>query len=616
MTSDQPRPEGGDVDHGTVDFRALFEALPTAFLVMTPDLVMVEANAAYLAVVGRTREEIVGRPVFEVFPPTADLVGPDGRNPIQATYERVRDTGLVVPMPIQEYAITDPATGEVAPRHWSLISAPVLDADGRVVLVLQRTEDVTDYVRERDELRSADGGGWRRRAEEVQADLYLRLQELQAAQAARDVAARRLARLAEVALALTAAQTVEDLERIVIDGGLAGLGVDGGAVVSESASGGWRITVSAALGDQVQLAYGELPYDSPLPACATARTGRRLLLPTRASGLAFHPAMEQVYADTRREGWAFLPLAGPHEVLGALALSWPEEHVCAPDELELLDTFAAQCAQALQRIRATESERRSARAARRMSEALQRSLLTQPTIAASLEVAVRYRPAAQEAQVGGDWYDAFTTAAGATLLVVGDVSGHDRTAAATMGQVRNLLRGAAYDSDDSPGVLLTRLDAALAGLQLESLATAVVARLEQGPTDRERGVRRLRWSNAGHPPPMLRRPDGEVEVLGGEHDLLLGVDPGTPRGEHLVELPAGSTLLLYTDGLVERRAASLGEGIAGLAKAFEVEGWRDPEVLADLLLATVSPEAVDDVALLALRCTDPGDAPDRRRAPS
>lgn len=606
-----PKPQTGPV---TLDFEALFGALPTAYLVMSPDLVIAEANDAYLALVGRTREEILGRPVFEAFPPPADALDADGRNPVQLSFERARDTGTVDPMPLAKYDITDPATGTTVERWWSLISAPVLDADGATVLVLQRTEDVTDYVRERREqaARHDADEAWRARAEAVEADLFARAQELAAAQDARDVASRRLASLGEVALQLTAAGTVEDLERIVVGRGLQVLGADAGAIVSSHDDGGWRSTLNPALGARAQVTYGALPYDSPLPGPHVARTGQRVLLPTVASGLAFDEAvgasessMADVYRDTGRLGWAFLPLLGREECLGALAVSWVEEHPLRPDEVELLDGFAAQCAQALQRIRATEAERRSATAARRMSEALQRSLLTQPPLPGPLEVAVRYQPAAQEAQVGGDWHDAFRTAAGSTLLVVGDVTGHDRAAAATMGQVRSLLRGAAYDSDDSPGVLLSRLDAALAGLQVGSLATAVLARVEDGSEAPVPGgaaaPHRLRWSNAGHLPPLLRRPDGEVDVLDGEPDLLLGLDPWTPRGERVADLLVGSTVLLYTDGLVERRTASLDEGVAGLAKVFAVEGWRTPEVLCDLLLATVGPEAEDDVALLVLR---------------
>jgi PAS domain S-box-containing protein len=601
MSSRAPREAG----RSTVDFEKLFADLPTAYLVMTPDLVIVEANRAYLQTLGRTREELVGRPVFEAFPPTPDALDEHGRNPLQTSFERARDTGEPDPMPLYEYGVLDPVTGEVAQRYWSLISAPVLGEDGRALLVLQRVEDVTDYVREREALQDevAREQVGHRRVEAVEADLFARVQELHAAQQARDVAARRLASLADVALELTAVESVEELERTVV-AGLSVLGADGGALVSpaDDEGGGWRITVSASLGERAQLDYSEAPHDSPLPACRSARTGQRVLLPTQEAGLALTPVMAEVYGATGRSAWACLPLVVRGERLGCLAPAWTEERGFRPDELELMDGFAAQCAQTLQRIRATAAQRRASLAAQRMSEALQRSLLTQPPPSPGLEIAVRYQPAAQEAQVGGDWHDAFVTAAGATILVVGDVSGHDRDAAAQMGQVRNLLRGLAYDSDDSPAVLLTRLDAALAGLHLETLATAVLARVEQGQTDRARGVRRLRWSNAGHPPPLLRRPDGSVVVLEAESDLLLGLDPTTPRAERVVELATGATLLLFTDGLVERRGTSLDDGIAHVAQELARHGALPPEDLCDHLLADPHLDGgEDDIALLVLR---------------
>jgi serine phosphatase RsbU (regulator of sigma subunit) len=237
-----------------------------------------------------------------------------------------------------------------------------------------------------------------------------------------------------------------------------------------------------------------------------------------------------------------------------------------------------------------------------MAESLQRSLLTQPSAAPGVQTAVRYQPAVHEAQVGGDWYDALVTREGATLLVVGDIAGHDQDAAAAMGQVRNLLRGIAYDSSDNPAVLLTRLDAALRGLELNTFATAVLARLEQTSTDSRQGVWRLRWSNAGHLPPLLRQPDGTVRVLATDPDLLLGFDPSTSRGEHLLELVEGSTLVMYTDGLVERRDASLDDGIARLAAVLSAQGGETPEIVADRLLDAMDAAGnEDDTALLVMR---------------
>lgn len=591
-----------------IDFQLLFGALPTAFLVMDPGLVIVDANDAYLELLARRRDDLVGRPVFEAFPPPPDALDQDGRNPIRVSLERARDTGQLDPMPIAKYDVFDAATGTFGERYWSLISAPVLDADGRTALVLQRVEDVTAYVRERAAQQSGpplrwDGG---RALQAVEADLYARVQELAAAQEARDTAARRLSSLAEVALQLTTAETVEDLERIVVSRGLAVLGADGGGIISPDGRGGWRATLSAALGEHVQLGYGNVPYDSPLPAPWVARTGQELLLPTEKSGLAFDDSMIDVYADIGRYGWAFLPLTVSEVCVGSLAVAWADEHPFATDELELLRVFAAQCAQVLVRIRATAAQRAAAVAAQVMSTTLQRSLLRQPPTPAALQLAVRYQPASQGAHVGGDWYDAFVTTGGATMLVVGDVTGHDVEAAATMGQLRNLLRGMAYDSDDSPAALLGRLDAAMDGLHVGTLATAVLGRVELSGTA-ERPTWRLRWSSAGHLPPLLRRPDGTVEILDGRPELLLGLDPDAARSERVADLEAGSTVLLYSDGLVETRTADLDHGIARLADALGRHGDLAPEELCDCLLADVAPGANDDdIALLALRPgTDP-----------
>jgi PAS domain S-box-containing protein len=588
-----------------IDYGRLFRTLPTPYMVMTRDLVLVEANDAYLANVGRTREEIVGRPVFEAFPPSPEALDETGTSHVQRSFERARDTGRPDTMPIQRYDIVDPTHGGLVERFWSLISVPVLDDDGRTQLVVQRAEDITDFVRERQRI-EADrerGREWRRKVEEVEADLYARAQEVQAALAQKDLAARQLASLAHVALLLTAADTVEDLEQIVISNGLKVLGADGGAVLSPHPDGGWRLSMNAGLPEGAALEEGHLPADSPLPACWTARTGQRLILPTRAAGLAFHESMEAVYQDTQRLGWAFMPLRVRDQLIGSLAVAWVDEHVPAPEELELLDGFAAQLAQALQRIRATEAQRAAIEEAQQFSEILQRSLLSRPARADGLDVAVRYQPAAAKAQIGGDWYDAFVTADGSTAVVVGDVNGHDQSAAALMGQVRNLLRGLAYDSELGPAEVLTRLDAAMQGLGLDTLATAVLARVEDC-VDAEGHRRRLRWSNAGHPPPVLRTPDGAVHVLDAEtsSELLLGLDAAVTRTDRLTDLPPGSALVLYTDGLVERRSAGLDDGIARLVEMLRLAGTSTADDIAENILRELGPTSrEDDVALLVLR---------------
>nr|WP_276610847.1 SpoIIE family protein phosphatase [Kineococcus siccus] len=577
--------------------------MPTAYLVMDSGLLVVHANPAYLGMVGRRLADIVGRPVFEVFPPSPVTLAADGANPVETSFRRALATGEPDAMALQKYDLADAETGKVAERWWSFVSAPVLDAAGRTVLLVQRVEDVTDFVREREGLLAGvdRDAAWQERAQQVEVELFQRAQELHVTQEARDLAARRVTGLAAAALALTSAETVEDLERIVVGRTPALLGSDGGAVISRDDDGGWRVSVSESLGEHVQLTYGHLPHDSPMPGARAAVTGQRVLLPTVASGLAFTGQMAGVYAATHRRAWAFLPLVVQDERLGSLGVSWREEHDFSDDELDLMDGLAAQLAQTLKRLQVATAQRAAAEAVERFSEALQRSMLTRPALGDHLDVAVRYRPAAIGARVGGDWYDAFVTAGGATLLAVGDITGHDRAAAAVMGQVRSLLRGIAFDSDDSPAHLLNRLDAAMVGLEVDTLATAVVARLEEHERDGE--VRRcLRWANAGHPPPLLVRPDGEVTVLDGTPDLLLGHDPQASRRDHLVALGPGSSVVFYTDGLVERRDEDLDDGIARLVAVVARHAGSTAEELSDVVLDDT--EAVagdDDTAVLVLR---------------
>ncbi len=240
---------------------------------------------------------------------------------------------------------------------------------------------------------------------------------------------------------------------------------------------------------------------------------------------------------------------------------------------------------------------------RRMAEGLQRSLLTAPPEPDHLQIAVRYVAAAETASVGGDWFDAFLQSDGATVIVIGDVMGHDVVAAAAMGQLRSLLRGIAWYSGEGPAAVLSGVDAAMQGLQVDTTATAVVARLEQNDDERQRGVTRVRWSNAGHPPAMVLNPDRSVVVLGGiEADLLLGIEPGTERAEAAITLDRGATVLLYTDGLVERRGQSLTTGLELLRRTLVDLADEDLDGLCDGLLERLVPKgSEDDVALVAVR---------------
>lgn len=245
---------------------------------------------------------------------------------------------------------------------------------------------------------------------------------------------------------------------------------------------------------------------------------------------------------------------------------------------------------------------------RDLAAELQRSLLTDPPQTDEAEVVVRYVAAAEEAQVGGDWYDAFLQEDGSTVLVIGDVMGHDSRAAAAMGQLRALLRGIGYTTGTSPAEMLSRLDAAIEGLRVQTTATGLVVRVEPR-ADLDSGPARLCWSNAGHPPAIVVPPGGGALVLENDDpDLLLGVLAHIDRKETPAWLEPGGTLLLYTDGLVERRGESIDEGVSILTDAVDRLSGLPLSVMCDRLLAELLPEDHDDdVALVAVRLRTPGE---------
>src|SRR5690606_35400463 len=197
-------------------------------------------------------------------------------------------------------------------------------------------------------------------------------------------------------------------------------------------------------------------------------------------------------------------------------------------------------------------------------------------------LAGRYRSSPTSAEVGGDWYDAFTVD-GAVMLAIGDIAGHDLAAAIAMSQLRNMLRAFAVDRPQDPQEVLRRLDSAVARSgEYQGTATSVLARVEPGPDDSWR----VTYSVAGHPPPLLVLPDGDTRFLEEAHDPLLGLDlpdwdtgclvgahdplrcrvPGVARSGAAVPLAPGASLLLFAAGWVEHASEPLDSGLVRLAR--------------------------------------------------
>jgi serine phosphatase RsbU (regulator of sigma subunit) len=317
-----------------------------------------------------------------------------------------------------------------------------------------------------------------------------------------------------------------------------------------------------------------------------------------------NPSVEQMHIGA----WAGYPVLSPDgQVLGSLSVMDDKPREWSDRDRQVLETLASSASSEVGLRMAMADAQRAAERARRLADrsahmalVLQRSLLTQPSVPPYVDVAVRYQPAAELTQVGGDWFDAFGEPDGSTVVVIGDVCGHDIEAAASMAQLRSLVRGSCYDRADSPAEVLGHVDRAIRGLQLDVVATALIARIDPEPSDD--GTRTLRWSSAGHPPGLVLGQDGIITLLDAPPELLLGIDPGAERFDHEVRLAPGDTLLLYTDGLVERPERTLVEGLAELADVLATLGSSPPdEVCSAVLAASVDPDARDDVALVVVR---------------
>ena len=251
---------------------------------------------------------------------------------------------------------------------------------------------------------------------------------------------------------------------------------------------------------------------------------------------------------------------------------------------ERLSDVAAAAGLALSGVRLRELQRS-------VSTALQRSLLPPLPVVPGLALAARFVPAVQGLAVGGDWYDAFPLPDRQVAVVVGDATGHDAQAAARMSELRSLLRGTAVDAQQPPAETLSRLDRVIDHLTPELSGTCVYVQVDLLG-------RRLRWSSAGHLPPVLLR-NGAAELLETRPDLMLGVRVGTERTDHERDLRSGDVLVLYTDGLVEQRRTALDARLETLREAVQAVSGLGVEQVADALVRQL-PSGEDDVAVLVL----------------
>ena len=283
-----------------------------------------------------------------------------------------------------------------------------------------------------------------------------------------------------------------------------------------------------------------------------------------------------------------VPLLVEGRVLGVLHVGTLTPREFTAEDSELLQVAADRAAMAIEHAQAVEQ--------RRLAETLQRTLLPQELIdVPGFEVAARYLPAAQATRLGGDWYDVFPLAGGRIGMVVGDVVGRGVPAAALMAQLRTALRAYAFDGN-RPGDVVERVNRLLLYLEPATMTTAAFLVLDPEADS-------LTAVCAGHPPPLVLDADGSARFLDLDPDVALGVSGASRYRERQRDLPAGSTLVLYTDGVVEVRGEPLDAGLERLRRLVESAGGEGVEGICDAVVDRLTRKGrpSDDVALLAAR---------------
>jgi serine phosphatase RsbU (regulator of sigma subunit)/PAS domain-containing protein len=527
----------------------MLEGMPVGLYVLDREWRFVYANAEAEHLIGRRREDVVGQTLWEAFPAA---VGTE----IEESYRRAIATGESVSF---ETYYPEPLNA------WYDVRA-LPGPDGLSVF-------------------------------------FLEVSERRAAEQAVQQAGRRLALLTQVSSDLAGALTT-DVATLRLPGLLAP-GLADGCLVTVFDDQGHPAHAGAGHAeprhrDRVNaLARAVLALPGSALLAGGGTDGAQQVLRSRDEVLARTPPGEarNALVDLDPESVVVVPLERHGRALGVLSLLYSSGRSPSDDDLATVQDIADRTGLALDNARLYGQQRQ-------LAEELQRSLLTEPPEVGSeqAEIVVRYLPATELAAVGGDWYDAFVQDDGSTVLIIGDVAGHDIAAAATMGQLRGLLRGIATSSDGGPAEVLSSLDRSIGLLRVDTMATAAVARFERTDSERAGEPTRMCWSSAGHPPPFMISTAGDVTILDRRPEMMLGVDPHARRTQETVVLEAGTTVLLYTDGLIERRDSDLDIGLARLRTALTELAGLPLQALCDQVLERlVQGRPDDDVAMVAIR---------------
>ena len=409
--------------------------------------------------------------------------------------------------------------------------------------------------------------------------------------------AQRTALTQKFTAALASAITVDDITTAAREG-LANYGANSLVIVAEQD--GHRESVTRyGFTPRAAAALTEPQPGRPAgsPVADVITTGQPLFISSSAHLSRHYPRLAGLTRNSAQRAWAVVPVPVGKGLLVVCLMGFGAVRDFEAEERAVLVPAAGLLAQSLQRARMYESEHALARD-------LQRGLLPRgPLAVPGVTIAARYRPVTTGLEIGGDFYDAIDLADGRVALVIGDVQGHNPIAASLMGRLRMVVHAYAREGQ-SPAEVMTRANRWLAELNTD-VDLAMFATCCFVVVDPARGE--LELCRAGHPAPALVTPGGTPELLEVGRDLLLGVDADEHYTSFTVPVPAGSVLVLTTDGLLEDDGTDPGCNERALLSVLGDGLGDEPERLADRLLA--SPRRLtrhgDDIALMVARVDGP-----------
>jgi serine phosphatase RsbU (regulator of sigma subunit)/integral membrane sensor domain MASE1 len=404
----------------------------------------------------------------------------------------------------------------------------------------------------------------------------------------------RVETLAELTRLLAAALTPEAIGEVVADRVRAAVGGADALCLGAISPDGRRLVWITTAGDAGQLSQvlSDLPMDAPAATTDAARTGHPVIIRTQAEYEQRYPGPHTQAMIAHGSSWLAWPLCVGTAPVGAIGLMWRHPQQFEPGQLAVVAAAADLVAQAQVRARVYADEHA-------LAAVLQRAVMpTMTAVIPGLEIGASYRPAGTGQLVGGDWYDAMALPGNRAYLAAGDVVGHGLTAAEDMTQLRNAGRTLALAGYQPASILdeLARVtDWATSG-KFATVATAII----------EPDMSLVTYATAGHPPILIRRAKtGTVEIPPSTEGLALCLpsDQGCPRyTEGQTGFDAGDIMLMYTDGLIERRGEDLTEGIARVAE--RLQAWPPGAPLGtccDELIASQAAEPqLDDMCVLAV----------------